>query len=338
VNDARSSTATATTGTADTPPRGPCGRFAPTPSGPLHLGSLLAAAGSYLSARSRGGRWLLRIEDLDRERNVPGLADQFQRTLELFGFEWDGNVSFQSHRIELYEDSLRALQAAGHCFACRCSRSRLAELAPDPDAEPVYPGTCRDDPAAASGPHALRFRIAPDQAEIEFVDALQGPVRQDCRQQAGDFVIRRRDGHFAYHLAVVVDDERQGVTEVVRGCDLLSSTPRQILLQRALGFQTPRYAHLPLLTEPDGRKLAKSHRAVPLAPHDAAAQLWQVLDWLGQAPPPELARVPIAEVWAWALPNWHPERLAGCRERRLEATLPGQAPQATPRMDSRTRP
>ena len=320
MNDAKSSTATATTGTAEAPLQRPCGRFAPTPSGPLHLGSLLAAAGSYLSARSRGGRWLLRIEDLDRGRCVPGLADEFLRTLEWFGFEWDGIVSFQSDRIDFYEDSLRALDGAGRGYPCRCSRSMLAALALEPGAEPVYPGTCRNDPAAGSSPHALRFRIEPDQSEVEFVDELQGPIRQDCLREAGDFVIRRRDGYFAYHLATVVDDERQGVTEVVRGCDLLSSTPRQILLQRALGFRTPRYAHLPLLTEPDGRKLAKSRRTVPLAPHDAAGQLWQVLSWLEQAPAAALARAPVAEVWAWALPNWRPERLAGCRERRLAAT------------------
>jgi len=280
---------------------------------------LLAAAGSYLSARSRGGRWLLRIEDLDRDRCVPGLVDEFQRTLEWFGFEWDGNVSFQSDRIDLYEDSLRALQRAGRCYPCRCSRSMLAALALEPGVEPVYPGTCRHDPAAGSGPHALRFAIAADQPAVVFVDELQGPVRQDCLGEAGDFVIRRRDGHFAYHLAVVVDDELQGVTEVVRGCDLLTSAPRQILLQQALGFRTPRYAHLPLLTEPDGRKLAKSRRAVPLMPQDAAAQLWQVLNWLEQAPPAKLARATVAEVWAWALAHWRPEWLAGCRERRVEA-------------------
>ena len=323
MNDAKSSTAIATTGTAEVPHQGPCGRFAPTPSGPLHLGSLLAAAGSYLSARSRGGRWLLRIEDLDCDRCVPGLADEFLRTLEGFGFEWDGNVSFQSDRIDFYEDSLGALRKAGRCYPCRCSRSMLAALALEPGAEPVYPGTCRNDPAAGGGPHALRFRIESGHAVVEFTDGLQGPVRQDCLHEAGDFVIRRRDGHFAYHLAAIVDDELQGVTEVVRGCDLLSSSPRQILLQRALGFRTPRYAHLPLLTEPDGRKLAKSRRTVPLAPHDAAPQLWRILHWLEQAPPPALSRAPVAEIWAWALANWRPERLAGHRERRLEAPLSG---------------
>ncbi len=319
MNDAKNSTATATTGTAETPHDGPCGRFAPSPTGPLHLGSLLAAAGSYLSARSGGGRWLLRIDDLDRERNIPGIADQFLQVLEAFGFEWDGNVVFQSDRSDAYQAALAKLSGSGLVYACRCSRSRLAAQTLDPGKEPVYPGTCRADPAAAQVPHALRFRIDPADSEVSFNDALQGPVRQDCVREAGDFVVRRRDGQIAYHLAVVVDDEWQRITEVVRGFDLLSSSPRQILLQRALGYRTPRYAHLPLLVEPDGRKLAKSRRAVPLDARDAPLQLWQVLGWLGQAPPAPLARASVTEIWAWAVPNWRPGSLAGCRERRLTA-------------------
>jgi glutamyl-Q tRNA(Asp) synthetase len=207
VSGARNNTAIATTGTAEVPPSGSCGRFAPTPSGPLHLGSLLAATGSYLSTRSRGGRWLLRIDDLDRNRCIPGLADQFQAVLEHFGFEWDGNVCFQSDRIELYEAALASLQRDERCYPCRCSRSQLAALALEPGAEPVYPGTCRNDPAAGSTAHALRFLIAADAAVIGFDDEWQGCVQQDCVREAGDFVIRRRDGYFAYHLAVVVDDE-----------------------------------------------------------------------------------------------------------------------------------
>jgi glutamyl-Q tRNA(Asp) synthetase len=279
----------------------------------------LAAAGSYLNVRSAGGHWLLRIDDLDRERCVPSLATQFQSTLEKFGFEWDGSVYFQSDRIDSYAETATALQAGGRSYACRCSRAAIAaaQIA-DPASEPVYPGTCREDPAAASQPHALRFRIAPNDPVIGFEDLFQGPVQQDCRREAGDFVIQRRDGPIAYHLAVVVDDERQGVTEVVRGADLLSSTPRQILLQRSLGYRTPRYGHLPVLTEPDGRKLAKSRRAVPLEACDAPQQLWQVLNWLEQAPPPVLSRAPVREIWSWAIANWRPERLKGLRERRLE--------------------
>jgi len=314
VNGARSNTATATTGIAEARP---CGRFAPTPSGPLHFGSLLAAVGSYLSARSQGGRWLLRIEDLDRRRSRASVADEQLRVLDDFGFEWDGIVDFQSRRTDFYGAALARLRHGNHCFACRCSRAQVAAQSPDPAAEPVYPGTCRDDPQAVDAPHSLRFRIPVDQSAVTFEDRLQGTISQDCRLEAGDFVIRRRDGEFAYHLAVVVDDELQGVTEVVRGADLLSCTPRQILLQRALGYRTPAYAHLPLLTEPDGSKLAKSRRSVPLDPAQASRQLWQVLVWLRQQPPAALECAGTAELWNWALENWRPARIAGLREVRL---------------------
>jgi len=248
---------------------------------------------------------------------IPGVAEQMLRTLEFFGFEWDGIVEFQNDRILFYEQALARLKAAGLCYPCRCSRSQLAAQSLEPGEEPIYPGTCRNDPVASLSPHALRFRTDPRLAEVGFEDRLQGPVSENCHQMAGDFVIRRRDGFFAYHLAVVVDDELQGVTEVVRGCDLLSCTPRQILLQRVLGYRTPEYAHLPLLLEADGRKLAKSRHAVPLDPDCAASGLWEALAWLRQQPPAELAGASVREIWAWALPHWHPERLAGCRELRL---------------------
>ncbi len=323
MSAARSSTATATTGIARPTASESCGRFAPTPSGPLHLGSLLAAAGSYLNVRSQGGRWLLRIDDLDRERCLPGLAAQCQATLESFGFEWDGNVYFQSDRIDIYTEAVRCLQAAGRTYACRCSRAAVAAaLIADPASEPVYPGTCRREPASEGQPHARPFPHRGGRfAIVEFQDIFQGPVRQDCQREAGDFVIQRRDGPVAYHLAVVVDDELQGVTEVVRGSDLLSSTPRQILLQRTLGYRTPRYGHLPLLTEPDGRKLAKSRRAVPLEASLAPQQLWQVLHWLEQEPPAEISRATVREIWSWAIANWRPERLVSRRERRLEGQV-----------------
>jgi glutamyl-Q tRNA(Asp) synthetase len=246
------------------------------------------------------------------------LSEQIPATLIRFGFEWDGNIQFQSDRIESYTEALDQLVAAGRCYPCRCSRAAMAvHHATHPASEPVYPGTCRGDREAGSGPYALRYAIDVEQPPVEFTDEIQGPVRQDCRAAAGDFVVRRRDGPVAYHLAVVVDDERQGVTEVVRGADLLSCTPRQILLQQALGFRRPRYGHLPVLTEPDGRKLAKSRRSVPLAAREAPRQLWQVLGWLELEPPPELARAKLREIWDWAVPNWRPERVAGRRERRL---------------------
>ena len=261
---------------------------------------------------------MLRIDDLDRHRCTPEFSDQIPEILAAFGFEWDGSIYFQSDRIDDYRQALASLQDAGHCYPCHCSRSVLAAAqVADPASEPIYPGTCRQKSVTASGPHALRFAIDALQAPVEFDDEFQGACRQDCRLEAGDFIVQRRDGPAAYHLAVVVDDERQGVTEVVRGADLLSSTPRQILLQRALGYRTPHYGHLPVLTEPDGQKLAKSRRAVPLDARAAPRQLWQVLEWLEQAPPPELAKAPVREIWAWAIPNWRPERLEGHRERRL---------------------
>jgi glutamyl-Q tRNA(Asp) synthetase len=261
----------------------------------------------------------LRIDDLDRDRSIPGVAGEIIATLARFGFEWDGTICFQSLRNDLYRAALSDIVKRGLTYPCRCSRSVLSALqAAEPRAEPVYPGTCRNDPSAASAAHALRFRILESEPPVEFEDAFQGPVRQDCVAEAGDFIVRRRDGPIAYHLATVVDDADQGVTEVVRGADLLSSTPRQILVQRALGLPEPRYAHLPLLMEPDGRKLSKSRRAVPLA-SAAAHELWRVLTWLGQAPPPELAAVPVRAIWDWAIPAWRPEAVAGIRELRLDA-------------------
>jgi len=239
------------------------------------------------------------------------------RILESFGFEWDGIVEFQNNRIHFYEQALAKLATAGLCYPCRCSRSQHSAQALEPGEEQVYPGTCRADPGAGLVPHALRLRIDAATSEVAFEDGMQGWIRQDCSREAGDFVIRRRDGIFAYQLAVVVDDEMQGVTQVVRGADLLSSTPRQILLQRALGHRTPRYAHLPLLTEADGRKLAKSRHALPIDPGQAAPTLCESLTWLRQEPPVGLAHAPVREIWAWAIAHWRPEKLAGCRELRL---------------------
>jgi len=246
------------------------------------------------------------------------MAEAIQRVLESFGFEWSGNVVFQKDRIDLYGEAMARLREAGRTYPCRCSRAQLASAA-EPGLEPVYPGTCRNRRSNEALPHALRFRIAEDQAPIRFADEWQGEVQQDCRREAGDFVIRRRDGIVAYHLAAVVDDEVQGIDRVVRGADLLSSTPRQMLLQQALGYRTPAYAHLPLLVEADGRKLAKSRHAIALDSARAPETLCEVLRWLRQDPPAELARAAVPEIWAWALAHWRPARLAGCRELRLPA-------------------
>lgn len=305
------------------PPRG---RFAPSPTGPLHLGSLLAAAGSYLESRTRGGTWLVRMEDIDRTREVPGAADGILRTLEQFGFEWDGPVERQSDRIPRYAAALRQLEAAGLAYPCTCSRSQLARLSRSSDGEPVYPGTCRAGVVNRTIPAAVRLRT--DRAQrvpVEIEDRLQGRVIQDVAQDVGDFVIRRRDGYFAYQLAVVVDDADQGITDIVRGCDLLDSTPRQVLLQQALGLPTPSYAHLPLLVEADGAKLSKSRHSVPLDPGRAPALLVEVLALLEQHPPAELARNRVRDVWSWALEAWNPRPLRGRREINLPIDL-GQAP------------
>jgi glutamyl-Q tRNA(Asp) synthetase len=281
------------------------GRFAPTPSGDLHLGSLYTAAASYLDARAHGGRWLIRMEDLDEPRVVPGSAAGILRTLERFGFEWDGEVAWQSRRGARYAAALAALRERKLTFECSCSRAQLAE-----DAR--YPGTCRTRPPPPGAPAATRLKVEPER--IEFDDRIQGRFRQNVAESVGDIVLRRRDGLFAYVLAVVIDDAAQRVTHVVRGADLLDSTPRQMYLQRLLALETPRYAHLPVLTEPGGQKLAKSSRSVPVEGGPAIPQLIQIFGLLNLSPPRGLIGVTAAEAWKWAIDAWNinnlPRRLA----------------------------
>jgi glutamyl-Q tRNA(Asp) synthetase len=296
--------------------REPLGRFAPSPTGPLHMGSLLAAVGSYLDARVNGARWLVRIEDLDTPRVVPGCADDMLRTLEAFGFEWDGEVLFQSSRRAAYTEAIAALTDANRIFACSCSRKDLAGL--DDDAQ-GYPGTCRSGPTKA-GPTALRFRVS--DRPIHVTDLFLGPQHFDLTR-CGDVIVQRRDGLASYQLAVVIDDAFQGVTRVVRGADLLASTPWQIDLQEALAVPTPIYGHLPLLLEPDGAKLSKSLRSLPLDLTAASQALTLTLTHLSQAPPPDLGHSSIKDVWNWALEHWRPQALAGKTESRL--SVPGDS-------------
>lgn len=290
------------------------GRFAPSPTGPLHFGSLVTAVGSYLEARKAGGRWLVRIENLDPPREVPAAAAGMLRTLERLGFAWDEEVLYQSNRTEAYETALQRLRALDLAYPCSCSRSELqmTEHMADNGEELRYPGFCQVQPRRSTGPHAYRFR-APPQA-IGFHDDLQGDLVVDLADTIGDFVIKRRDGLFAYQLAVVVDDAAQGITHVVRGADLLMNTPRQIALQQALGIASPRYMHLPLATDAAGRKLSKATGASAVDELAASKALWKALAFLGLDPPWELGTAPVTELWNWAVEHWSPRRLAGIRD------------------------
>ena len=289
------------------------GRFAPSPTGPLHLGSLLAATGSWLFARAAGVPWFVRMEDLDTPRLVRGSAEEILDALEKYGLTWDGRVERQSERTDMYDYGLERLRATGLAYDCGCSRAEVARAAsapllesPDEGASPVYPGTCRGGLRAGKAPRAVRFRVAP--GTVSFEDTVLGRIEEEPSRVVGDFVLKRADGPYAYQLAVVVDDGAQGITQVVRGADLVSSTPRQILLQQALGLPRPLYAHLPLLLGPDGRKLGKRDGALPLDTLDEArvrSSLRTVLSLLGQAP---VEGSPV-EILAEAVRSFDPRRI-----------------------------
>mgnify|MGYP006384230445 FL=1 len=280
------------------------GRFAPSPTGPLHFGSLVAAVGSYLDARSNGGEWLVRMEDVDTPRNVPGAADGILKTLEAFGFEWDGAVLWQSRRFDAYAAALERLKAAGVAYGCACSRKEIADSAPRPavDGGLAYPGTCRAGLPPGRAVRAWRLRVRDE--ETAFIDRLQGRQVQNLERDVGDFVLLRADGLYAYQLAVAVDDEFQGISDVVRGADLIASTPRQIWLQRCLGYATPHYAHLPVVTNAAGEKLSKQTQAPALPIDQAAEALVAALNFLGQATPEGLAHAGLREIWRWSLQHW----------------------------------
>lgn len=299
------------------------GRFAPSPTGPLHFGSLVAALGSYLDARLNNGVWLLRMEDVDTPRVVAGAADAILRALEAYGFEWDGAVMYQSRRGEAYQAALERLQAQGLVYACRCSRRQLAETARRGIDGLVYAGLCRNRPPFPE-PAALRL-IVPDR-RIVFDDAWQGRVACDLATESGDFVLRRADGIYTYQLAVVVDDAEQGVTHVVRGADLLTSTPRQIALQEYLGLPTPRYLHLPVVLDAAGDKLSKQTLAAPLDPKWPLPALLRALRFLGLGPVRPVANrdefwAQARELWAGAGPP-----LRGRRPEASGAIVPAAGP------------
>ncbi len=277
------------------------GRFAPSPTGPLHLGSLFTALASYLQARSQQGKWYVRIEDLDTPRCRPGTAERILQTLEDFGLHWDGEVVYQSQRREVYEAAITKLQLDGRLYACRCSRRELEQTGP------AYPGYCRHRSIDRSYPHALRIRVDP--TPIVFHDRLQGRQTWRLTEQCGDFVVRRRDGIHAYQLAVVIDDAELGVTEVLRGSDLLDSTARQIHLQRRLGLATPAYCHIPVLVNREGFKLSKQTGAPAIDTGNPGPVLFSLLQLLRQRPPLELRRAPVEVILDWAIGHWRVERL-----------------------------
>ncbi|MDH5649678.1 MAG: tRNA glutamyl-Q(34) synthetase GluQRS [Gammaproteobacteria bacterium] len=279
------------------------GRFAPSPTGPLHFGSLVAALGSYLNVKSKGGQWLLRIEDLDPPREQPGAADLIIRALDRYGFEWDGPVVYQSQRSDLYRNAIDALSRKGLTYYCTCSRKQLSILDTKQQNKLFYPGLCRGqtDPIEDSS-----IRLHTHDRPIRFMDQHMGIMSQILQTESGDFVIRRRDGLFAYHLAVVVDDSEQGVTEIVRGADLLEATLPQIHLQQCLGLPTPDYLHLPVAITQAGQKLSKQNLAKSISLDNPVPTLMTALEFLGQDPPSDLT---FNEIMAWALNHWCASRI-----------------------------
>ena len=282
------------------------GRFAPSPTGPLHFGSLVAAVASYLQARVQNGRWLLRIEDIDPPRAQPGSTSAILSALEHYGFEWDGDVIFQSNSREAHEAALLSLLDRQLAYPCGCSR-RALENVPRGPLGTIYPGTCRDGCDATE----TAIRVRTTDAPIAFMDRLQGLQSQRLESESGDFIIRRRDRLVAYQLAVVVNDEIEGVTEVVRGLDLMDSTPRQIWLQRQLGYRTLRYVHIPVITHPNGDKLSKLTGAIGLPTKGRNGILRAALLALRQGAPADLEYAGLPDIWAWALENWDLDALRG---------------------------
>jgi glutamyl-Q tRNA(Asp) synthetase len=264
----------------------------------LHFGSLVAALGSYLEAKARGGCWLVRMEDVDAPRCKPEHADAILRTLDAIGFEWDGPVMVQSQRTDRYREVLEQLKATDAVYPCGCTRSELEGARAGVDGAPVYPGTCRNGLPTGKSARAWRLRVSGD---IDFDDAVQGLQQQNLPQDVGDCVLLRADGYFAYQLAVVVDDADQGIDHIVRGADLIHSTARQIFLQRLLGLPTPDYAHLPVVVDATGAKLSKQTQAQPVDAHDPGAALCAAARFLGHKPPCRLAS---ADFWAWAFESW----------------------------------
>lgn len=293
------------------------GRFAPSPTGPLHFGSLIAAAGSYLDARHQQGEWLLRIEDLDPPREVAGASDSIIRMLEQLGMAWDGPISYQSRRSHHYDAALDRLRQQGHLYDCGCSRREIADSAVLTEAGPVYPGTCRNGLPPGRSPRSVRVRVEP--VEISVRDRLQTPLQQQLASAVGDFIVRRADRLFSYQLAVAVDDGLQQINHVVRGADLLDSTPRQMYLQQLLGLPTPAYLHLPIAVNTDLSKLSKHTFAQPITVDNSHSAVIDALRFLRQELPDSPHDASREELWQWAIDHWDVSALPARR------TLPAPA-------------
>ncbi len=307
---ASSATGTIVTGKPDSTsePAPYVGRFAPSPTGPLHFGSLVAAVASYLQAKANAGKWLLRVEDIDPPREQPGATQSILEALEHYGFEWDGDVIYQSQSRALHLAVLEDLLQRKLAYPCGCSRRQLADEPRGPLGT-IYPGTCRDGCDAEE----TAIRLLTDDEPITWEDALQGKQVQKLESESGDFVIRRRDGLIAYQLAVVVDDKIEQVSEIVRGIDIMDSTARQIWLQRLLGYPTPRYMHIPVITHANGDKLSKLTGAPAIPLDKIGSTLAAALRSLQQEPPRDLENAALHEIWTWAVENWRPEALRGLR-------------------------
>ena len=294
------------------------GRFAPSPTGPLHKGSLVAAIASYLEAKKNNGQWLVRMEDVDELRNVKGAADSILHSLEAFGFEWDEEVLYQTDRKEAYTDALQNLKKQQLVYPCTCSRKSLKAKAETGEIKTgkfglIYPGTCVENKFSQFKPADYAIRIKTPNQDLSFNDELLGQNSQNLKNDLGDFIIRRRDGLFAYQLAVVVDDEHQKITHVVRGADLLDSTSRQIYLQQCMSYPALNYAHLPLIIHDNGDKLSKQTGAQGIGNKANVPLLVECLKFLRQQPPVELKQEPLKNVWQWALANWQLKHLLSNR-------------------------
>ncbi len=277
------------------------GRFAPSPTGGLHFGSLVAAAASYLQAKACNGKWHLRIDDLDPPREEPGAKDKILTTLEAYKLFWDGPVVYQSANLDLYQEALVNLQNKNLSFNCVCTRANLKQYK-------IYPGFCKDKNLK---PDNSAVRLKTNQSIIKIDDLVQGTKQWNLALDVGDFIIKRKDGLFAYQIAVVVDDAKLGVTEIIRGMDLIDETPKQIYLQQCLGMKTPTYGHVPLATHADGDKLSKQTHApiLKLDKKSISQSIFEVLVFLGQKPPAELAKEEANELWQWAITNWDINKL-----------------------------